>query len=214
MAFPGDHWLAGLVHVPEVDEPALASHGNVLAVLPLDLEALEVRVNRTVIEARHVDVLLCRAVPDVDFAHDAARGHQVVRLVAELALHQVLVKVLGTMNLDIAVAGDLPDAGDHVRGAREELVSTGVPVERSHCRLRVLLPRRPYVRDFLRAQLGNDLVSPQVPEVRHEAVACSDEEPALRVELREVDLALAVSVHVRLTQVDAQLPVELQGFNL
>ena len=114
MALPLAQRCARFVNVPQVYEFTLSGHGDLLNALPLDLESLEARVDLAVVEAGYLVAGLARAVPDVDLTHDAARGDQVVSFIAELRLHQILVKVLCSHDLDVSIAINLPDAGDHV----------------------------------------------------------------------------------------------------
>ena len=57
----------------------------------------------------------CRlAVPDIDLTHEPSCGHQIVRLLAELALHEILVEVLTLGDVDVAFLVDPPDTGNHI----------------------------------------------------------------------------------------------------
>ena len=66
------------------------------------------------VEASYLCVLIGGTVPDVNFTHDAACSNQVVCIVAEFALHEVLIKVLSAENLNVSIVVDLPDASNHI----------------------------------------------------------------------------------------------------
>ena len=58
---------------------------------------------------------VCRlAVPDIDLTHQASSSDQVVRLITELALHEILVKVLTLSYVNVAFLVDPPYASNHV----------------------------------------------------------------------------------------------------
>lgn len=117
MTFPLAHWSTRLINVPQVDEFALSSHCKLFNALPFYLKAFEAGVDLAVIKAGYLVAGFARTVPDVDFAHDTTCCDQVIGLVAKLALHEILVKVLCSHNLDISFAIDMPNACDHIRRA-------------------------------------------------------------------------------------------------
>ena len=114
MAIPFDLWNPWVINVPEVDEFAFAGDCNVFGVLPLDLKAIKIRVNVTVVEAGDFSTVCRLAVPDIDLTHYASCSDQVVRLLTELAIHEILIEVLTLGDIDVALLVDPPDASYHV----------------------------------------------------------------------------------------------------
>uniref|UniRef100_A0A7S3MMQ3 Uncharacterized protein n=1 Tax=Favella ehrenbergii TaxID=182087 RepID=A0A7S3MMQ3_9SPIT len=209
MPFPFHERGTRLLNAPQVDELALAGDGHLLAVLPLDLQAFEVGVDNAVVEASHLAVLVRGAVPDVDFAHEATRGDEVVCLVAEFTLHEILIEVLGAQDLDVAVYADFPHAGNHVARAREQLVTRRVPMDGAHGLVLLVLVLGQYVRDLHLFKIWGKVLTPQIPQMREVSTACRRQQTTPRVELRAVHLFVLTG----LSEVDSEVVIVLEGLH-
>lgn len=182
MSHPFLQGLVRTIDAPKVDEFALSCDGNLLCVLPLDFDALELWVDIAVVEAGDLFAVSSAAVPDIDLTHDASCGDKMVGLVAKLALHQAITELLGLLNIDPSFAIYSPYASHLIRGAREQLVTTVVPVERADGRVLIVMLLISHVRNLLLFQIA-EVVSSQVPQMGDEPVACSRQQTVLRVEL-------------------------------
>ena len=132
MTFPSHDRLTRLVHVPEMNEAALACHCNILAVLPLYLETFELWVDVSMLESGDFSVGLRLAVPDVDCAEEPACSDEVACVtVVEFRTAEDVLEVLHSLDLYLARLLDLPHSGHLVGRAREYSVSFRMPVNRA-----------------------------------------------------------------------------------
>jgi len=138
----------GLVYAPQVNEPALASDGYILRVLPLNLEALELWVYLRVIEASNLSTVTRLTIPDIDLTHEAAGSDQVVWLLAELTLHEILIEVLALIDVNFAFRVYFPYACNHVRWTGEELVACNIPMYRADSCVLIVLLCTAYMRNL------------------------------------------------------------------
>ena len=130
MTFPSHDRLARLIHIPEMNESALSSHGNIFTVLPLYLKTFEIWVNVSMLKSGDFSVGLWFAVPDVDCAEEPTGSDEVACVtVVEFGIHEDVLEVLHSLDLYFARLLDLPHSGHLVRRAREYSVSFRMPVD-------------------------------------------------------------------------------------
>ena len=165
------------------------------------------------VEASYLSAVGIITVPDIDLAHEASSRDQTFILRTELALHEILVEDLDVLYFDCAILVDVVDAGNHVGGRREELVTLGIPVDRADIRLLIVrLVLSFHMRDLNMFEF-TEVISAQIKQACCEPSTGSRQQPVLGVELGEVDVS-AVSIRRSLPQVHAKVGVVLERLDL